>query len=61
MTQRAQIILQEIASLTEGEREELLLSLEREEELAWSRLSEKSLAENWLSPEDSIYDRFQSR
>ena len=61
MTQKAQIILQEIASLTEGEREELLLSLEREEELAWSRLSEKSFAEDWLSPEDSIYDRFQAR
>ncbi|MBI2119685.1 MAG: hypothetical protein HYT97_08675 [Elusimicrobia bacterium] len=61
MTQRTQTILQEIASLTEEEREELLSYLEHEEDMGWSQLSEKSFADDWLSSEDSIYDRFQTR
>jgi hypothetical protein len=61
MTQKTQTILQEIASLTEEEREELLRFLQRQEDLAWTYLSEKSFAEDWLSPEDSIYDGFQAR
>lgn len=61
MTQRTEVILKEIASLTDQEREELLHCLEQEEVQGWSYLSEKSLAEDWFSPEDSIYDQFQTR
>ncbi len=61
MTQRTETILQEIASLSEEEREELLSYMEHEENMGWSQLSEKAFTDDWLSSEDSIYDRFQTK
>ena len=49
-------IFEEIVSLSDEERNDLLKLLEKLEQIGWEKLSEDAFAEDWQNQEDSIYE-----